>query len=776
MPRAGIAVAATAPTAATFGLHPGSRLYLCPAVPGDPAVTLLVTGVVRPAGPSSAFWQYDPVLAAPQLRSVSPDSRNKIWFGGLLAGPGELAALQRAYSGAGFQGTWFFPLDMSGLTAGSLPRVLAGAASVASSGAAVQTQIGQGTLLTAPPVVSSGLADALAGFISQQQAVSAIDSLLVVGLAATVVILLLVCAALVAEANGPELALVRARGGSTAQVTGRMFARACCLAALPLAAGAVLAAVLVPADSATPWLLGGIVAGAALLAPAVIAGWAHRRARGAAGRAAGARGARGTRWGEGGAGAAAGAPGAPGGRGHRLRRLAAELAVLAAAAGALVALRRQGIRTGGDPYLSASVVLAAAAAGLIVARVYPVLIRPFLIITAGRPGAVGFLGLVGAARSRLGAMLPALALAVTLTLTAFGAVIAGSVAAGQSAASWQQVGADAMVQAAGDNTVTAAAQRAIRAVPGVRHTAAVYTAGSQSTFAATLGSQKVGLVVADPAQYAALAADTPWPGFPARLLGRKPPGTVPLLATPDVAAPGGRARSVLVVDGARLPVTISGRIGATAAMPAGGGPYVMLPARAARRFPSIPGPQTLLITGRALDVPALRAAVARQVPGGRLTLRRQVLAGMAGSPAQRAGVRVEAFGIWAAAALGVVAVLFALAASARGRAQLMTRLEALGMARRQSWALTLTAPAPLLGVAVLGMVAAVLVLTAVTGPVLDLSVFTGPAAAPVPVRPGVIPLLVPAVAACLLATLIMAAERVVSRRHDAGAALRYEEG
>jgi putative ABC transport system permease protein len=344
-----------------------------------------------------------------------------------------------------------------------------------------------------------------------------------------------------------------------------------------------------------------------------------------------------------------------------------------------------------------------------------------------------------------------------------------------------------LIQPPGDSAVPAAAERAVGTVPGIRHTAAVYTAAGGSPFAATLvwqrvgvpgpaASLSVGLAVVGPSQYAALAAGTPWPGFPAGLLsrGRAAGGggrEVPVLAAPGLAADARRGSAALVLDGIRLPVAIVGRIGATPAMPAGG-PYVMMPSWAAPRFPSIPGPRALLATGIPTDLPALRAAIARTMPGSQLTLREQVLAGLADAPAQRAGARLSALAGWSAVAFSVVALLFGLAVSARRRDRLITRLSALGMAPRQARALALADTLPLLGVAVGGMLAAVAVLTLLAGPALDLTVFTGSA---VPVRPGPLALLIPAAAVAVITVAVVAAERAVAGRHDTGTALRHQE-
>ena len=90
-----ISVAVTKATATTFQLHSGSVVRLGSAGPGTPPTHLLVTGILRPTGMSSAFWQYDPVLAAPALMGAAT---HPFWLGGALTGTSQLTGLEAAYA------------------------------------------------------------------------------------------------------------------------------------------------------------------------------------------------------------------------------------------------------------------------------------------------------------------------------------------------------------------------------------------------------------------------------------------------------------------------------------------------------------------------------------------------------------------------------------------------------------------------------------------------------------------------------------------------------
>ena len=79
-------VAVTTATAARLGVRVGSRLRTA-------GQTLVVTGIVRPARPASAFWTVDPVAAAPRLTQLSVDSA-PFWSNAAFVGPAEVPAVQ----------------------------------------------------------------------------------------------------------------------------------------------------------------------------------------------------------------------------------------------------------------------------------------------------------------------------------------------------------------------------------------------------------------------------------------------------------------------------------------------------------------------------------------------------------------------------------------------------------------------------------------------------------------------------------------------------------
>ncbi|HEY1641658.1 MAG TPA: hypothetical protein VGG35_13275 [Streptosporangiaceae bacterium] len=757
--------AVTPLTARRLGLHVGSLAKMNSYLPGHSKVWVRVTGIVAPRRPDTPFWQTDPTVAAPiiPLPTTGPDAAPPFWQSAALVGPAEMAQVQAAYGGSIIHGEWFTPLERGAMNQATLPGVLAHLSGVVTGngGPALLQPLpaisgvpqGETTILT----VSTGFPAAISGFEAQQRAAAALETLLIADVLLAALLVVVTCARLAASAYRPELTLIRARGGSARQVAGRVLARSACLAVPGAVAGAAVAVALTPAPpdgSPAAWLLGGLAAVAAAGIPALAAGWAHRSIR-------------------------------PGGDGRAdlvtarpsWRRLVAELTLLIIAGATLAAGRLRGIGSGTDALSQAAPVLAAAAAALIAARLYPVPVRGLLRLAAGRPGPVGFLALARAARARIGALLPALTLVISLTLAAFGVMIVSSVTDSQAAAAWRQAGADVAVQAPLNTVVPAKLVRAVAAEPGVRHVAAVYELPGHGKVGSTLQpgggtARPVGVVVVSAASYAALARDTPWPDFAAAPLARAgstSTGTaVPVLASPGLGAVGGPA--TLTVGGNQLPVRVAGRTGPTAAMTAG--TLVVLPAWAAARLSTLSGPNLLLATGSGISLPAVRAAVRHAMPGGLIRSRAQILAGLRGAPAPRAAAQLYWLSTGVAALLSVIALLFGLALTRRSRGQLIDQLTALGIGSRQARAVAVSEVLPLLAVAVLGTAVAGLVLAAVLGPALNLAVFTG-AAGPVRVGPSLAAAL-PAAGIVVLGLAVVSVQSTAFLRRNVAAMLRQD--
>jgi putative ABC transport system permease protein len=747
--------AVTPATAARFELHPGSRLTL--ASPGSahgPALALLVTGIVKPADPASAFWASAGPIAQPSIQGLS-------WIGGALLGPGELSVLPVAFPLQIVQVQWGIPVDVSHLTVAQVPAVMAALSATVASEAGRQAQaVSHAPLAEPPSLFPAGLAT-LQAFMTERGAVAAVNALLEYGLFAVALILLVTCALVVTDAYEEEISLILARGGSTAQVMLRVLGRTAVAAGPGLVLGAAVGLAVTPGAGGTDiWLLAA-VAVTALAAPPLIAAWRHRGSRPVAKNAR----------------ADLAIP-------HRsVRRLVAEVTVLIAVAGAVVALRLRGATTasGPDPYVSSAPVLVAVAAGLIAARVYPWPLRGLARLTAPRRSAVGFLGITRAARTRPAALLPALALVVALAVVALGGTLRAAISQGQVAASWQQTGADAVIRTTGSQqVVTAAAQRAIAAVPGVTLSEAVYAVSPGDPLAANLllGSGhaiSTGVLIVNPAQYGALVAATPFPAFPAHVLARaNSAGPVPVVASPEVAAAIRKGNRQLGFASTLLTVRLASSATTTPGLP-GGGPFVILPSWVLPRLKAGVPPNIDLVIGSRLNHSDLASALRRTLPASEVAFRQTALAAQTGSPLVRGADAASDLGVAAAVALSIAAILLGLLLSGRDRTRVAAWLAALGMTRPQARRLAMLDVLPLALIAVVGGELAGLALGPLIAPALNLSAFTGSGAA-VPVRPDLTALIAPAAGAVILVSALTLAQSSLTRRRTRTGVLRLDEG
>jgi putative ABC transport system permease protein len=752
-----LGIAVTQATAARFGLRPGSRLVM--HVPARP-VTLVVTGIIKPAGPAGTFWTLDPAAAAPSLNQVGRGpSLRSFWAGAAFAGPGELAAVQEIFGAQGMHLLWDFPLALGQLTvdqAQALGDRLNRAAAQAGTA-------GRGTLLGDFGLsVTTSLVSALAGFTATQSAIEAVLSLLLIGLTVIGAVVVWLAAGMIAERRGGELAAMRARGASLRQLAGLML-RGGALAVLPAAAAGAALAVALTSGGGAPlaWWLGGATLLVALAAPAAIAVRRHRAVDPAPERALDRAAVRRT----------------------AARRWVAEVTLVAASVGGLVVLREQGLSPVGgiNVYTSAAPVLAAVPAALIILRLGPLVLRSLLRVAAPRAGVAGFVGLATAARAALTATLPVFALVLALAMAAFSGMVKAAISRGEVAASWRSTGADAVVDASQvPSGLSAAAERAIAAVPGVQRAAA-----ASVTVATVSGGTGVAVAAVDPDRYAALVATTPFPAVPRGLLERAPAGwspgigstpgrgVVPVIASPAAAAELGRGNVQLPLGYGPVTIRVAATVRATPALP-GAGAFVLLPMWAARNKISTPPPTRLLVTGTHLDEQALGAAVRRSEPGASVTFRSTVVAALTRAPLQHAAGVFFTEGAVLAAGLAGAILLLGLALDARARDHALVRLRVLGLGRGQGRLLLAAQTLPQVIAAVFGGLACAWLLGPLLGPDLDLSVFTGSTAS-VPVRPEYPALVLPAAVLLVLAAAALALQAGLTARRGAARVLRVGE-
>jgi len=752
VPAGTLAVAATAAMAARFGLRPGSRLTL--AAQNGP-VTVEVTAIMQALDTGSTFWQQDTGLTRPALVQDTP-AAPLYWVGGLVADPDQFGAIQQILGSGGLGLQWEFPLQVGGVSADQAPGLYRSLNRAATVAPALSGPLAPGAeALT----VSSPLATDLNLFLATQSSVQTVLLLLFVSLVVAGATVICLAARMIAASREPELRVLRARGGSLRQVAAVTGGGALAAAGPGTAIGAVLAVALMGSGAlADGWPLAVVAAAVALAGPPAIAAWQHRRPS-PAGNPARITTAE-TR-----------------GPARSWRRLVAEVTAVGAAVAGLVVVHDQGAPAAGgaDLYLAATPVLVALPVVVIMLRLYPLAIRGLLALSARGNGATGYLALSCAARSSLTGTLPAFALVLVLSLAAFAGMVSQGIARGETAASWQATGADAVILPGGTTgPITAAAVRAVGAVPGVRHATAVWNS-SWSTPAGV----PVTVTAVDPAGYAALVADTPFPAVPAARVGRPAAGgvvaagaTVPVLASPAAASALGRGPATMYPSGSAGSVTVrvTGVVTATPAQPSGGA-FVIMPLQALPGPGGVPVPNELLVTGSAIDHAQLTAVASRVVLGSSVAFRSSVLATLAGAPLQHGAGLIVTLTVVTAAALGLFIMVLGLALGSAERRLTLARLTVMGLQRPAGLVVTEVMPGVL--AAVLAGLACAAVLPVAVGPGIDLAAFTGTSAA-VRLQPDTLALALPAVTIAVLALVALAAEARTLRRRDVCAQLRVD--
>jgi len=363
-------------------------------------------------------------------------------------------------------------------------------------------------------------------------------------------------------------------------------------------------------------------------------------------------------------------------------------------------------------------------------------------------------------------------------VAAFAGMVRDAVTKGEVAASWQATGADATIAASvqfhliPSATISPAALRAAETVPGVTHAAAVW----QADWTPPGGQPLTGLAV-DPASYASLVAATQtFPQVPARLLAAGAAGTAgspqPVLASPQAAAELGRGVTTLDTDAGVRPVRVrvAGVLSGTPALPAGGA-FVVMPL-AAVHSESGPVPvNELLLTGAGIDSARLSAVVREMIPGGVTTFRSDVLKGLTGAPLQHGTFVLFALAVVAAVALGLAVMLLELSLGSAEREATLARLATMGLGEGQRTRVVVLEVLPAVVAAAVAAWACALVLPRVIAPAVDLSVFTGSAAA-VALAPDVASIVLPLAGLVVVAVAGLAVEIRASRRRRVAASLR----
>ena len=727
-----VQAAVTTANAARFGLRVGDRLTAGP-------VQLVITAIIQPVNAAADFWTVLPAAATP---AVSPATAPQLpyWIGAVFIGPGALPLIESGLDTSEMLVTWEYAAALGGVTTGQAGGLEANLSSLVSQGV---TLFLPGIVGDATVTINSQIPSVLSPYIAAQNAAAPVLELLYVSLAVLGTVVVLLGARLVAQRRAAEFTLMRARGAALYQLGWLVLRSSVVIAAVAGAAAAALAIGLTPGDSDTvAWWLAGATIVVTLAGPVLISVVPQRVAAPVTGR---------TRR-------------RAGGRRSATRRIIVEAVLVAAAIGGLIVLRNEGLTSGNSGlYQSAAPVLVAIPVAVVVLRCYPFLVRELARIAGLSRGVVGFVGLARATRTPPGTVLPSFALVLVLAMVAFPDMISTSVTRTQVAVSWQQVGADAIIQAPRDAVISPALQSQIAAMPGV-----VSTAGAEVEDATTPAGYEMPIVFVDPAQYAAVVDQAPGTRFPVAAMsghGR----IVPAVATAAAAQLVGAAPNDLTVGTSTVTVELAGRIGGVPGV--AGNEAVVAPRQGA---PGPFEPNLLLVAGPRLDGAQLTAAVSRALPGASVTLRATALAALTTAPVVQAAQTALTQGLAAAAGFGVLVLLLSLLLTAQSREMTLAALATMGLRRWQAQLLLAAEALPPVVAAAIGGVACAWLLVPLVGPSLNLAAFSGTGSA-ITVTPAAFPLVGSAVGLVLAALLVLAVQAMITYHRGSARALRIAD-
>ena len=381
-----------------------------------------VVGIYTVDDPADEFWMNDSSLELPTVIVVSPDLQ--LLYGTALLSADAYPAL--IGNGLPARYAWRYFLDPDRFDAGTLDQLTADLRQMRTQYPPFVTTLRDADVTT----LQTGLLGLLAAYSAERRTAEAVLVTAALGPAAVATAAVALIALLMVHRRRRAVTLVRGRGASVGQLLGSHLLEGL-LIAVPASAIAYLAATTLVEGRASPWspVLTAVVAGGAamvlmltVLRPATAPLREGEREVSTAARLS-------------------------------PRRLTFEAFVVVLAAGSALLLRQRGIAGGSaagalagvDPLLAAVPVLIGLAVGLLTVRLYPLPLQAAGWFADGWRGMVPAFGLRRAARTGDVGSLPLIVLLVTVAIGAFSSTIFVTVERGQSAAAWQEVGADLAV-------------------------------------------------------------------------------------------------------------------------------------------------------------------------------------------------------------------------------------------------------------------------------------------------------------------------------------------
>jgi putative ABC transport system permease protein len=482
-------------------------------------------------------------------------------------------------------------------------------------------------------------------------------------------------------------------------------------------------------------------------------------------------------------------------RGPSPRRLVLEATAVGVAIVAAWLLRERsvtatladGSSSGFDPFLAAAPVLIGIAVGLLALRLYPVPVRLLAAVASRRRDLVPVLGLRSIGRHPSAAYLPLLVLTLTVAIGVFSAVVSATIEGGQSAATWQQVGADYRIDApSGGSLDPAVIELAGAGIPGITASATALGLDVSPPTDRSGSSTDTRLHAIDPVAYVAVIAGSPAAiGIPA-VFADPPPADVgtesaPIPAVVSTRLPNGwEPRAVgdtfaLQVRGESLWFVIDRIVDHFPGLRTSRSFVIApLPSVVAAHHQSVLRPSTVFLRAPAEAGEGLAAGLAATGRSGVLTSRHAAYAALHDAPLVGAVGRGFVVALAVAAGYAALAVVAVIALDATRRARESAFLRTLGLTDRQLVGLTVVEHAPPVTLALLIGVGLGLGVAWLLAPGLELAVFIDPGA-PVVLQVDWGTVIVVVVAIVLVVAVAIGASSWLGRRLDASQALRIGE-
>lgn len=459
---------------------------------GEEMSGLVLSGIYRPDDPGAARWDIVPhsaTMGTVYDGNVGTTAHLSGYLG--AANPGSLGAP------TSLSMTFWFPVDASGVDGDEVQLVRSQLVGMTSRDQVIQEGTGDlGATRQIAVQFHSDLVDTLREVVQQQQATSAILAVVAAGPMGVTLAVFVLGTRLIVQRRRPSLALVRARGGSGAQVR-TVLAIEWMLVGLPAAAmGYVAAHQLLPVFTGwAEWVVAGLIGLVPAAALALRAGGSPlREERADLGVASCSR----LRWiVEVVVLALAGLA-----VWRMLVRGLVGVATESAADGERNAIPASGasaditqVDRGVDLLIAATPVLLALAACVITLRVYPLPVRVLVHHFRGQRSLTSFLGAARAVRDPVAGVVPALAVVLGSSVALYSAVMAGTIMHGAEKAAWTQTGA--AIKLSGP-PVTDELREQILAVPGVEQVAVVDQVSNNASLAAGDKRNIVDVYAVDP--------------------------------------------------------------------------------------------------------------------------------------------------------------------------------------------------------------------------------------------------------------------------------------